>query len=350
MPDKVVTNVDLEGTLDTSDEWIVERTGHPRAPRRRHHHRARHRGVRARHGARRRHRRRHRPRAAVHLHPRRGHARLGQRRPAGARASPAAPSTSTRPAPGSSTGSSPPTASSAPGMQRVLLVGSETMSRIVDWEDRSTAILFGDGAGAVVLERGDGPGPDPRAGTSAPTARCATSSTPTSAARSRWTAPRCSAGPCGSWSTPPSAPSSAPGVSVERRRPLRPAPGQLADHRLGPRQARHPRGAHRRHPRHHRQHLGRLDPDGPGRRRRRRPAAPRRPRAPHRLRRRHVLGLRRDRMGGMSERPLRRPARSWSPAAARASASAAPAPSRPPGTGSPSPRRRRRSTRPGCSP
>ena len=43
-------------------------------------------------------------------------------------------------------------------MQRVLLIGSETMSRIVDWEDRSTAILFGDGAGAVVLEQGEGPG------------------------------------------------------------------------------------------------------------------------------------------------------------------------------------------------
>jgi 3-oxoacyl-[acyl-carrier-protein] synthase III len=44
------------------------------------------------------------------------------------------------------------------GLERVLLIGSETMSRIVDWEDRSTAILFGDGAGAVVVERGDGPG------------------------------------------------------------------------------------------------------------------------------------------------------------------------------------------------
>jgi 3-oxoacyl-[acyl-carrier-protein] synthase-3 len=44
------------------------------------------------------------------------------------------------------------------GLDRVLLVGSETMSRIVDWGDRSTAILFGDGAGAVVLERGEGPG------------------------------------------------------------------------------------------------------------------------------------------------------------------------------------------------
>jgi 3-oxoacyl-[acyl-carrier-protein] synthase-3 len=44
------------------------------------------------------------------------------------------------------------------GLTRILLVGSETMSRIVDWEDRSTAILFGDGAGAVVLERDEGPG------------------------------------------------------------------------------------------------------------------------------------------------------------------------------------------------
>jgi 3-oxoacyl-[acyl-carrier-protein] synthase-3 len=44
------------------------------------------------------------------------------------------------------------------GLGRVLLIGSETMSRIIDWEDRSTAILFGDGAGAVVLEDGDGPG------------------------------------------------------------------------------------------------------------------------------------------------------------------------------------------------
>jgi len=35
----------------------------------------------------------------------------------------------------------------------VLVVGSETMSRIVDWSDRSTAVLFGDGAGAVVLSQ-----------------------------------------------------------------------------------------------------------------------------------------------------------------------------------------------------
>lgn len=39
-----------------------------------------------------------------------------------------------------------------------LVVGTETLSRIVDWNDRSTAILFGDGAGAVILEAGDEPG------------------------------------------------------------------------------------------------------------------------------------------------------------------------------------------------
>ena len=37
--------------------------------------------------------------------------------------------------------------------KNVLVVGSEAFSRIVDWSDRSTAILFGDGAGAVVLSR-----------------------------------------------------------------------------------------------------------------------------------------------------------------------------------------------------
>lgn len=39
-----------------------------------------------------------------------------------------------------------------------LVIGAETLSRIVDWNDRGTAILFGDGAGAVVLEASDEPG------------------------------------------------------------------------------------------------------------------------------------------------------------------------------------------------
>jgi 3-oxoacyl-[acyl-carrier-protein] synthase III len=37
--------------------------------------------------------------------------------------------------------------------ERALVVGGDVLSRIVDWEDRSTCVLFGDGAGAVVLER-----------------------------------------------------------------------------------------------------------------------------------------------------------------------------------------------------
>ncbi len=42
--------------------------------------------------------------------------------------------------------------------RRALVVGAETLSRITDWSDRSTCILFGDGAGAVVLEASDEPG------------------------------------------------------------------------------------------------------------------------------------------------------------------------------------------------
>ena len=37
--------------------------------------------------------------------------------------------------------------------KNILVVGSETMSKIVDWNDRSTAVLFGDGAGAVVVSK-----------------------------------------------------------------------------------------------------------------------------------------------------------------------------------------------------
>ncbi|MCE7798816.1 ketoacyl-ACP synthase III [Sphingobium sufflavum] len=37
--------------------------------------------------------------------------------------------------------------------RRALVIGAETFSRILDWEDRTTCVLFGDGAGAIVLER-----------------------------------------------------------------------------------------------------------------------------------------------------------------------------------------------------
>jgi 3-oxoacyl-[acyl-carrier-protein] synthase-3 len=46
----------------------------------------------------------------------------------------------------------------ASGMHdRVLVVGAETISRILDWEDRGTAVLFGDGAGAVVVQAKETP-------------------------------------------------------------------------------------------------------------------------------------------------------------------------------------------------
>jgi len=42
--------------------------------------------------------------------------------------------------------------------QRALVVGGDVLSRILDWSDRSTVVLFGDGAGAVVLEQSEEPG------------------------------------------------------------------------------------------------------------------------------------------------------------------------------------------------
>ncbi len=45
--------------------------------------------------------------------------------------------------------------------KNVLLIGAETMSRVTDWSDRATCVLFGDGAGAVVLKAAEG---DPKTG------------------------------------------------------------------------------------------------------------------------------------------------------------------------------------------
>ncbi len=42
--------------------------------------------------------------------------------------------------------------------KRVLVIGAETFSKLMNWEDRSTCVLFGDGAGALVLEAQDGTG------------------------------------------------------------------------------------------------------------------------------------------------------------------------------------------------
>ena len=157
LPDKVVTNADLERTLDTSDAWIVGRTG---------------------------------------IHERRvGGSTTGLAIEAGARAlacagltgadidlvllctctpdeAMPASASAVQQGLGATAGALDLNAACSgfvyglvaadgflrAGTSRVLLIGSETMSRILDWDDRGTAILFGDGAGAVVLEHGDGPG------------------------------------------------------------------------------------------------------------------------------------------------------------------------------------------------
>ena len=157
LPEKVVTNKDLEGTLDTSDEWIAERTG-----------------IRER---------------------RIGGATSGLAIEAGRAAMemagwepdtvdlvilattspdqqvPATASTVQHEL-GLSCGAFDLNAACSgfayalvmahgmveTGMSRILLIGAETLSRITDWDDRGTAILFADGAGAVALQAVDGPG------------------------------------------------------------------------------------------------------------------------------------------------------------------------------------------------
>ena len=42
--------------------------------------------------------------------------------------------------------------------KRVMVIGAETFSRIMDWTDRGTCVLFGDGAGALILEAAEGAG------------------------------------------------------------------------------------------------------------------------------------------------------------------------------------------------
>ncbi|MGI9220624.1 MAG: beta-ketoacyl-ACP synthase III [Woeseiaceae bacterium] len=44
------------------------------------------------------------------------------------------------------------------GAKTALVIGTETLSRITNWEDRTTAVLFGDGAGAIVLQASEKPG------------------------------------------------------------------------------------------------------------------------------------------------------------------------------------------------
>ena len=166
LPKRVVSNAELAQTVDTSDEWIVERTG-----------------IRQRHiagegettstlatdAAR-------RALAAAGLEP----ADIGLIVLATATPDQTFPATATQVqhALGCNGGIAFDVAAVCSGFlyamgvadsllrtgmaKRALVIGAETFSRILDWDDRTTCVLFGDGAGAVVLEARevaeDGPG------------------------------------------------------------------------------------------------------------------------------------------------------------------------------------------------
>ncbi len=155
LPEKVLTNADLEAVLDTSDEWIVERSGI-------------------------RERRIGDSTAALAVDA--GRAALDHARIAAndidllvlATTTPdqqvPATSASVQHELGTKGGAFDVNAACSgfvyglvtadamvrAGAQRALLIGAETLSRITDWDDRATAVLFGDGAGAVVVEATDG--------------------------------------------------------------------------------------------------------------------------------------------------------------------------------------------------
>ena len=246
-PEKIVTNADLERWLDTTDEWIVERTGIHERRIGGTHRRARRRGGAAALDRGRRRRRRHRPADPRDHHPRpavpataaagAARARIARRRVrhqrrllglrlrarrtphgmlglVGVRARPAhrrrdavaASPTGTTAAPPSSSPTAPARSCSRPSTGRASC----------------------------------------SAGTSAPTARAEPSPVRRpSAATSRWRAARSSAGPCGRWSTRRSGRMEQAGRDCRRRRPRRPPPGQHPHHRGRLPAARHPASSRR---------------------------------------------------------------------------------------------------------
>ncbi len=158
VPPKVMTNYDFAKIgIDTTHEWVMERTGISRAPyrdRRGDHLQAR-RGRRAdRDGS-----RGHSGRRSGRDHPEHRHARPAPAVDRGGRPGRARrhPRRRLRPLAACSgwlyaltVGEGLILAGSA---ETVLVIASEKLSSIVDWTDRSTCVLFGDGAGATVLKR-----------------------------------------------------------------------------------------------------------------------------------------------------------------------------------------------------
>lgn len=160
LPEKIVTNDDLSRTMDTTDEWIVQRTG-----------------IRQRHVAA-------EGELTSHLA-----VKASERALAAAGLAPAGidlvvlatttpdetfPATATRVQAmlGMTRGAAFDVQAVCAGFiyalavadnfikagqaETALVIGAETFTRILDWNDRGTAVLFGDGAGAVVLKAGEG--------------------------------------------------------------------------------------------------------------------------------------------------------------------------------------------------
>ncbi len=157
LPPKILTNVDLEGMMETSDAWITERTG-----------------IRQRHvGG---------TTADLSVESARQAIEMAGLDPSEIDGLILATTTPDRMVPatastvqhelGLSCGAFDVNAACsgwvyglinahgmiAMGADKVLVIGTDTLARIVDWTDRNTAILFADGSGAVVLEAVEGPG------------------------------------------------------------------------------------------------------------------------------------------------------------------------------------------------
>jgi len=157
LPERIVTNDDLAATMDTSDEWIRERTGIHR----------RHIGSTT---------------AELSIQSGRRAIEMAGIDPSSIDALVLSTTTPDRTVPATSAtvqhalglrcgafdinaacsgfvyGLAVAQGLIAIGSRKVLLIGTDTLSRITDWTDRNTAILFADGSGAAVLEAVDGPG------------------------------------------------------------------------------------------------------------------------------------------------------------------------------------------------
>ncbi len=157
LPEKIVTNDDLSKTLDTSDEWIRERTGIER----------RHVGGTT---------------ASLSIESGRKAIEMAGIDPLTIDALVLSTTTPDRTVPATSAtvqhglglrcGAFDVNAACsgfvyalvvghgliAMGMRRVLVIGTDTLSRITDWSDRNTAVLFADGSGAAIIDAVTGPG------------------------------------------------------------------------------------------------------------------------------------------------------------------------------------------------